>query len=136
MEECDNIAQSGGVCIGHGAMKKRCSLEGCEKQAQKRGVCYKHLGSGSGENYSSEDEDEDDEEAVLLGTGEGLCLPYIGCIGHNDENEDKDEEAEPQKKRAKTEYQIPARLDTPQIQLPEIADPVDDTATLQQVFVI
>ena len=122
-------------------MKKRCSLEGCEKQAQKGGVCYKHRGSGSGENDSSED--EDDEEAMLLSlrTGEGLCLPYIGCIGHNDENEDKDEEeeAEPQqqKKRAKTktEYQSPARLDTPQIQLPEIADPVDDTATLQ-VFVM
>jgi len=122
VEGCGKIAQSGGVCIGHGAMKKRCSLEECEKQAQKGGVCYKH--QGADENDSSEDE----EEAMLLG---------IGCNGHNDENEYRNYEVEPQKKRAKTEYppRSPARLDTPQIQLPEIADPVDDTASLQ-VFVM
>ena len=69
-------------------MKKRCSLEGCEKQV--------------------------------------IDIP---CSGRNDENEEDEEEVEPQKKRAKTES--PARLDTPQIQLPEIADPADDSASLQ-----
>eukprot|EP00984_Skeletonema_dohrnii_P006834 scaffold2434_cov151-Skeletonema_dohrnii-CCMP3373.AAC.1 len=52
--------------------------------------------------------------------------------GRNDENEEDDEEkVEPQKKRVKTESPSPARLDTPQIQLPEIADPADDSASLQ-----
>ena len=50
----------------------------------------------------------------------------------NDEQEEDDEEVEPQKKRVKTESPSSARLDTPQIQLPEIADPAaDDSASLQ-----
>ena len=38
-------AQKGGLCIGHGAKvvpKKRCSVEGCGKQAQAKGMCMRH----------------------------------------------------------------------------------------------
>jgi hypothetical protein len=42
IEGCDKQAQNGGVCIKHGATKKRCSIEGCDKQAQNGGVCIKH----------------------------------------------------------------------------------------------
>ena len=55
---------------------------------------------------------------------QGIDIPY-------DENEEDEEEVEPQKKRAKTESPSPARLDTPLIQLPEIRDPADASASLQ-----
>lgn len=32
----------GGVCVTHGAMKKRCSFEGCTKYVVKEGVCITH----------------------------------------------------------------------------------------------
>ena len=32
----------GGVCVTHGAKKKRCSVEGCTKYKMKGGVCYRH----------------------------------------------------------------------------------------------
>ena len=34
--------KEGGVCVTHGAMKKRCSFEGCTKYVVKEGVCITH----------------------------------------------------------------------------------------------
>jgi hypothetical protein len=39
---CNKYAQKGGVCITHGAKVKRCSFDGCTNHAQKGGVCYTH----------------------------------------------------------------------------------------------
>eukprot|EP00985_Skeletonema_marinoi_P006464 scaffold2799_cov126-Skeletonema_marinoi.AAC.3 len=41
-EECTNQARKGGVCIRHGAQKKRCSREECTNYAKKGGVCMRH----------------------------------------------------------------------------------------------
>lgn len=43
-EGCTNNAQTGGVCIKHGAKKKRyeCSYDGCTNQVQIGGVCKRH----------------------------------------------------------------------------------------------
>ena len=42
-EGCTNQAYIGGVCMRHGAKrKKRCSSEGCTNQAVKGGVCKRH----------------------------------------------------------------------------------------------
>ncbi len=46
---CQNLAQAQGVCITHGWKKKRCSVDGCEKQSQsKNGMCKTH----GGQNYA------------------------------------------------------------------------------------
>ena len=43
---CQNLAQAQGVCITHGWKKKRCSVDGCEKQSQsKNGMCKTHGGA-------------------------------------------------------------------------------------------
>ena len=34
--------KEGGVCVTHGAMKKRCSFEGCTKYVVYEGVCITH----------------------------------------------------------------------------------------------
>jgi hypothetical protein len=41
-EGCTKQAQKGGVCVTHGAMVKRCRFEGCTYQAVKGGVCVTH----------------------------------------------------------------------------------------------
>ena len=41
-EGCTNFVQKGGVCIKHGAKRKRCNIEGCKNQVQKRGMCRRH----------------------------------------------------------------------------------------------
>jgi hypothetical protein len=42
VEGCTNHSKRGGVCIKHGAKKKRCSTEGCTNQVIKGGVCKRH----------------------------------------------------------------------------------------------
>ena len=43
---CRNLAQAAGVCITHGWKKRRCSIDGCNKQSQnKNGKCKKHGGA-------------------------------------------------------------------------------------------
>ncbi|GMF09094.1 unnamed protein product [Phytophthora lilii] len=42
-EGCTKIAQSQGLCVGHGG--KRCLHPGCTKSAQLQGVCISHGGS-------------------------------------------------------------------------------------------
>lgn len=37
-----NLAQRGGVCVGHGTRAKRCSSEGCTNVSVKGGVCKRH----------------------------------------------------------------------------------------------
>ena len=59
-------AQKGGVCIGHGAKvvpKKRCSVEGCGKQAQKGAYCQRHRVMN---------EKEEKEGVAASGKGSGL----------------------------------------------------------------
>ena len=41
-EGCANGAVKGGVCITHGAKVKRCNFEGCNNQVQRGGVCFSH----------------------------------------------------------------------------------------------
>jgi len=36
------VGKKGGVCQRHGAKVKRCKVDGCTNQAQKRGVCIRH----------------------------------------------------------------------------------------------
>eukprot|EP00984_Skeletonema_dohrnii_P016933 scaffold7615_cov86-Skeletonema_dohrnii-CCMP3373.AAC.3 len=43
-EGCTNIVQIGGVCVRHGARRKRCISEGCTNKAVKGGVCWTHGG--------------------------------------------------------------------------------------------
>ena len=44
IEDCGNVAQSGGICITHGGKRphKICTAEGCTSQARRGGVCTKH----------------------------------------------------------------------------------------------
>ena len=42
IEGCTKYAQRRGVCIMHGAKVKLCSHEGCNNQAKKGGVCIMH----------------------------------------------------------------------------------------------
>ena len=42
IDECPNLAIKGGVCVTHGAKKKKCSIDECPNQAQKGGVCVTH----------------------------------------------------------------------------------------------
>ena len=44
VDGCTNQTAKGGVCIRHGAIKKRklCNKEGCTNQAIRGGVCIKH----------------------------------------------------------------------------------------------
>eukprot|EP00986_Skeletonema_menzelii_P008071 scaffold3310_cov87-Skeletonema_menzelii.AAC.1 len=39
---CTNHVINGGVCILHGAKRKRCSSEGCTNQVRRRGMCWRH----------------------------------------------------------------------------------------------
>lgn len=40
---CSNIAKKvGGVCLKHGAIVKKCEVDGCENYSKKGGVCVKH----------------------------------------------------------------------------------------------
>ena len=41
-EGCTKQAQTGGVCIRHGAKVKLCSKEGCTNYVVKGGVCIRH----------------------------------------------------------------------------------------------
>ena len=46
-EGCDKQAQKGGLCIAHGGVggsKKPCSVEGCTTLANRWGLCVKHGG--------------------------------------------------------------------------------------------
>lgn len=42
IEGCTKLIQSKGVCIQHGAKLKRCNAEGCPNRAVKGGVCKRH----------------------------------------------------------------------------------------------
>jgi hypothetical protein len=42
VKDAPNQVYKGGVCVRHGAKKKRCSSEGCTNIAKKGGVCTKH----------------------------------------------------------------------------------------------
>jgi hypothetical protein len=42
VDGCEKGVQVGGVCISHGADIKRCSVDGCEKQARSGGLCISH----------------------------------------------------------------------------------------------
>ena len=41
-EGCANTAKRGGVCVAHGARKKRCSHEGCANGVVTGGICITH----------------------------------------------------------------------------------------------
>jgi hypothetical protein len=42
VEGCEKNSKKGGVCIAHGAVMKRCSVEGCGNGSLKGGVCITH----------------------------------------------------------------------------------------------
>ena len=41
-EDCDKLAQKGGLCYSHGAAAAKCSYEGCKNNAKRRGLCKRH----------------------------------------------------------------------------------------------
>ena len=41
-EDCDKLAQKGGVCYSHGATATKCSSEGCTNNAKRLGLCKRH----------------------------------------------------------------------------------------------
>ncbi len=41
-QDCCNFAQGKGLCIKHGYKKRRCYINGCNKQSVVRGLCKKH----------------------------------------------------------------------------------------------
>jgi hypothetical protein len=54
-EGCNKHVVQGGVCVTHGAIKKRklCSFEGCTNQSRKGGVCVTHGATRSNGNNSN-----------------------------------------------------------------------------------
>ena len=54
-ERCTNYAQKGGVCVRHGAKRKRyeCSAIGCTNIVVKGGVCKRHGANSSAQDGST-----------------------------------------------------------------------------------
>ena len=72
VENCENHVQQGGVCVKHGAKLKKCSVENCEHYVQKRGVCFKH-GAEVKYNYKYICSVEDCENNAVKG---GVCVKH------------------------------------------------------------
>ena len=73
-EGCDKYAQKGGLCIAHGGVggkRKPCSEEGCTTLAQRWGPCVKHGGSRSEEGC-----DKQAQKGGLCGT-HALANGYV-----------------------------------------------------------
>ena len=41
-EDCDKLAQKGGVCYSHGATAMKCIGKGCTNNAKRLGLCKRH----------------------------------------------------------------------------------------------
>eukprot|EP00984_Skeletonema_dohrnii_P000271 scaffold86_cov98-Skeletonema_dohrnii-CCMP3373.AAC.8 len=69
VEGCAKLVQSKGVCIGHGAKLKRCSSDGCPNRAVKGGVCKRHGAVVERKKCNAED-------CTNLAVKAGMCLKH------------------------------------------------------------
>ena len=85
VNKCTNYAQTGGVCIRHGAKQKRCSREECTNRAIKGGVCVRHGAKQKRKLCSN----EGCKNQAING---GVCwrhgAKYNGCNGESQPRED------------------------------------------------
>jgi hypothetical protein len=78
-KKCTNRSTVGGVCIKHGAKVKRCSHDGCNNIAQKRGLCRRH-GAASERGVEGQEKTTREKCSLLLCTSAavegGMCLRH------------------------------------------------------------
>ena len=78
-EGCTKNAQKGGVCVRHGAKAKRCSSEGCSNKVVQGGVCIRHGASWTKKKCSI-------EGCTTLAKRGGVCIRHGASRNAQDES--------------------------------------------------